>query len=301
MGGRGASSGASSRSGLTPPQNITIKVGGKPVKVKVQFGPVSAAPNQAPQQTQTQQPTQPQNPTPAQASNWIPPGQFNYTPQQLANLNDSQAEALLKAAYNVDMPNHLKDAPDGTQDLVYALGMNTPPTILDSTQFSQFMKQNNIPQSQVMSRQVGAGTYNTTSGSRNRLSDAQIAQMWLSDPYNYIGGKHGGQAYGAGAYFDMNGGGRTGYGSGSTTLYTGVLNPKTARVITDGALNRKASQWKQTHPKADAMLKKLANKGNGWGNGDLSLYAIMLGYNVIKASHGGYHNVIDRSAMVIKQ
>ena len=290
MGGRGTSSGA------TTPRGRGISAG----SVGSFFTPQqqTVTPQQA---TQPQPPAQPQNPTPIQASNWVPQGQFNYTPQQLANLNDNDAYKLLKAANNIDMPNHLKDAPDGTQDLVYALGMNTPPTILDSAQFNQFMKQNNIPQSQVMSRQVGGGTYNTTAGSRNRLSDAQIAQMWLSDPYNYIGGKHGGQAYGAGAYFDMNGGRSTGYGSGQTTLYTGVLNPKTARVITDTALSRKASQWAQTHPKANAELRKLARKGNNWGNGDLSLYAIMLGYNVIKASHGGYHNVIDRSAMVIKQ
>ena len=295
MGGRGASSG----SGSTTPKTMQIKVGGKPVNVKVQFGPVSATPNQAPQQTQAQT-TQPQNPTPAQASNWIPPGQFNYTPQQLANMNDQQAEALLKAAYNIDMPNHLKDSPDGTQELVYALGLNAPPTILDSTQFSQFMKQNNIPRSQVMSRQVGSGTYNTTSGSQNRLSDSQIAQMWLSDPYNYIGGKHGGQALGAGAYFDMNGGGNTGYGSGSTSLYTGVLDPNKARVISDSNLSRKAAQWAKTHPNANKQLQKLANKHRGWGNPEKSLYALMLGYNTISGL-GSYYNVIDRSAMVIRQ
>lgn len=285
MGGRGASSGKAS-----PAQQMSKGINVTP--------PQQATPQAAPQQPQTPQPNI-QQPTPAQASNWVPPGVLNYTLSQLPGLNDADALKVLSAADGVDMPNHLKDAPDGTQELIYALGLNAPPQVMDKTAFDNFRKQNNIPQSQVMARGVSSGRYNTTSGNQRRLSDAQIAQMWISDPYNYIGGKHGGQALGAGAYFDMNGGGSTGYAPGGT-LYEGVLNPKTARVISDSRLRTESAKWARTHPKADAKLQRLARKTNGWGSPEKSLYALMLGYNVI-AGGGGYHNVIVRDAMVIKQ
>lgn len=127
-----------------------------------------------------------------------------------------------------------------------------------------------------------------------------VAQMWTSDPYNYIGGKHGGQALGAGAYFAMNGGKSTGYASGGTSTKA-ILNPQTAKVITTGALMRQAQRWAQNHPKANAQLQKMAKKSQAsFGNAQYSLYAAVLGYNVI---HGGmnYYNVIDRSAVIVRQ
>lgn len=283
MGGRGAGSGKAS-----PAQQMA-----RAIRMSTKAAQQAAQPQQAAQQN-----TQPA--TPAQASNWVPPGVFNYTLAQLPTLNDSQVLQILNTADGIDMPNHLADSPDATQELVYALGFNAPPTVLDSTQFGQFMKQNNIPRSQIMSRGVGGGSFNTTSRNQRKLTQAQIAQMWISDPYTYVGGKIGGQALGAGAYFDMNGGKATGYGGGNAVVYTGVLNPKTARVISAGGLQAKAMTWARTHPQSDRKIKQMARKSRGWGSSVLSLYALMLGYNTISGG-GGYHNVITRDAMVIKQ
>ena len=108
------------------------------------------------------------------------------------------------------MPNHLKDSPSFTQEFVYNIGLNGQPNVVDSAGFNKFLSDNNISSGQVMARMTGGGTYKTTAGTSRRLSPDQIVQMWATDPYNYIGGKHGGQALGAGAYFDMNGGHNTG-------------------------------------------------------------------------------------------
>ena len=214
-------------------------------------------------------------------------------------MNDAQVTSILKTAENVDLPNHLKDRYDPTQNLIYTIGLNEPPQVMDRKRFDAFRKTNNIPSSQIMTREVNGGTYTTTSGSKRKLTSQQVAQMWVSDPYNYIGGKHGGQALGAGAYFDMNGGRSTGYASGGTTT-KGILNPQTARIIDHNALRKQAQTWAQSHPKADAQLRRMANKSQAsFGSASLSLYAAVLGYNVIKGN--SYYNIIDRSAFIVRQ
>ena len=215
-------------------------------------------------------------------------------------MSDSQLTNVLKTAAGVQLPNHLNDRDDPTQKLIYTIGLNAPPQIMDSKSFKQFMSDNNIPNSQMMSREVGTGQYRTTSGAVRRLTSDQVAQMWTSDPYNYIGGKHGGQALGAGAYFDMNGGRGTGYASGGTKTVA-IINPNTARVIDVNSLQRQARSWAQTHPQADKQIKRMARTSRAsFGNAELSLYATVMGYNVISSGHG-YHNVIDRSAVIVRQ
>ena len=123
--------------------------------------------------------------------------------------------------------------------------------------------------------------------------------MWISDPYNYIGGKHGGQALGAGAYFDQNGGGATGYNNGGAMI-NAVLNPQTARPIDAYKLQNMAQKWAQTHPQANQLIRGMARRSKAsFGSADLSLYALVMGYNVI--TNGSYHNIIDRSAVVVRQ
>ena len=255
-------------------------------------------------QQQTQQPQNqasaqqaPPAPTPVNPAAPMPT-----TQQQLAQMNDAQVTQILKAANRIDMPNHLTDRDDPTQKLIYTIGLNTPPQTMNAKDFSKFMRDNNISSSEIMSREVGGGQYRTTSGAMRHLTPQQVAQMWISDPYNYIGGKHGGQALGAGAYFDMNGGRSTGYSPGGVRI-TAILNPNTARVIDASTLRAKAIQWAQTHPQADKMIRRMANGSKStFGRKELSLYATVLGYNVIKGGGSrGYHNVIDRSAVIVRQ
>lgn len=279
MGGRGASSGRGSSN-----QQSTQQTG--PVRT-AQVQQPQTAPQQPQQNTQSQQ-------TPQQASNWMPAGGVStYTLDQIKQLSDDELSTLVKASIGIDMPNHLADMPDATQNFVYAAGLNAPPTVTDDAGFRKFMAQNNIPKNQIMSRSVGGGTFNTTARSRRNLSDAQIAQMWISDPYNYIGGKHGGQVYGAGAYFDMNGGKATGYGGGTVTTYTAVLNPNTAKVIDSGKVDTQFASWSKKYPKT-------AHAINGMRGRNRSIKALVMGYNTISAGNG-YYNVILRDAVVVKQ
>lgn len=277
MGGRGTSSGSTkARTFMTFPRKQSATAGAAP------------QPQQQPQQQV--QPT----PTPA----ILPPAPMQTSLDQLKQMNDSQVTTILKSAEHADLPNHLKDKYDPTQQLIYTIGLNTPPTVMDQKSFDAFRHANNIPSSQIMAREVGNGQYKTTAGTTRKLTSQQIAQMWTSDPYNYIGGKHGGQALGAGAYFDMNGGRGTGYASGGTKT-AAILNPNTAKVITTSSLMRQAQRWAQSHPKANAQLQKMARKSQAsFGNAQYSLYAAVLGYNVI--TNGHYYNVIDRSAVIVR-
>ena len=122
------------------------------------------------------------------------------------------------------------------------------------------------------------------------MSPSQVTQLFKDGELTYIGGKFGGQALGAGAYFDMNGGGNTGYANGATMI--AVLNPAKARTIDRYTLQSRAASLAKSHP-------KFAKAAGSYYNAE-SIYALAMGNNVITAPNG-YHNVIDRSAVVVRQ
>lgn len=208
------------------------------------------------------------------------PTQATATLAQIASMTDDQLAQAVIASRHVDMPNFLNDVPDATQRFVYQVGLNGAPTVLDQQQFDAFRHQHNIPRSQILSRSVnGNGPYSAT----------QILNTFKYSELNYIGGKHGGQAYGAGTYFDMNGGRSTGYGG---TTMNAVLNPNTARVISGSNLLTQARSFARSHP-------KFANAVGAVSTRNMSIYALAMGYNVISDGMNSYHNVIDRSAVVV--
>lgn len=246
--------------------------------------------------------------TPANAGN---PSVQNQTPtaqntpvvsNALANLvamNDAQMAAVVNASKNADMPNFLKDVKDVTQSFVFQIGLNEKPLVLDATAFAQYMKDNNIPQKEVIARSVGGAHYTNADGTAVQMSPNEVNDITKYSKLNYIGGKHGGTSYGSGAYFEMNGGGNTGYASGATM--EGVLNPKTAKVIEKYALMSQISSWSRSHPQTARAIGNVTSK-------NLSIYALCMGYNVITSGtagihgrNGDYYNVIDRSALVLKQ
>lgn len=239
---------------------------------------------QAAQQQQSQQPQQANlQPSSALQSN----AQASATLAQIMSLSDDQLAQAVKDSRNVDMPNFLNDKPDPTQKFVYQVGLNGAPTVMDQAQLDQFMKQNNIPKSQILSRSVnGNGPYTAN----------HIADIFKYSELNYIGGKYGGQRSGAGTYFDMNGGGSTGYGSGATL--TAILNPQTARVVDYYDLQRKATAFAKSHPKFVQAVGGMPSAGQG---GNMSVWALAMGYNVISGGpvSSKYHNVIDRSAVIV--
>lgn len=227
----------------------------------------------------------------------------NNTPVQpdplssFTNMNDNQLAQFYRNAQHAQLPNHLDDAPDVTQRFVFAAGLNAKPMVLDSQQFDQFMQQNNIGRSQILSRSVRGGTLKTSAGGTRQLSEQDIIDMTLYSRLNYIGGKHGGQLYGAGTYFDMNGGRSTGYGNSTINA---VLNPKTAKVITDNQLRTKARAFDRAHPQFARATGGFNDDYNN-GKNNMSVYALVMGYNVIQEAGGSYHNIIDRSALVCRK
>ena len=215
---------------------------------------------------------------------------------RFSGMEDAEMVRAIDEAMDVDMPNHLSDiGPSGqkdmTQQVVYALGMNEKPTVLSDREFDQYLRDNNIPKSEILSRGVEPIVVDVN-GVNIRYSAEQLIDLIKYSRLTYIGGKHGGQAIGAGTYFDMNGGGPTGYGD---TVTNAVLKP-TARVVDMSSLRTLAQAYEASHPQFAA---RVGHYGDGdFSNNNISLYALAMGYQVIRG--GTYYNVIDRSAMVMR-
>lgn len=211
----------------------------------------------------------------------------------ISSMSDSQLANLVNQAQTAQLPNFLSDRDDLTQKFVYVAGLNEKPMVLDDTQFNQFLKDNNIPKSQILSRSMDDSSYTNAGGNTVKYKASQLFDMLKYSRLNYIGGKMGGKAYGAGTYLDRTGGNqRTGYGSVTNDA---VLNPKTAKVISKSNLLTQASRFASSHPQFARAVGSFSMRTNG------SIYALAMGYNVIRSDHSGYHNVIDRSALVWKK
>lgn len=213
----------------------------------------------------------------------------------LTQMSDDELAALLRASKSAQMPNYLADRDDTTQKFVFQAGVNEKPMVLDRKEFNQYLKDNNIPRDQIIARSVKPVSYNNQQGYRVSYSADQVQDMLKYSKLTYIGGKRGGQAYGAGAYFAMTGGSSTGYGSNTAQA---VLNPQTAKVIDYTTLRAQAASFDKTHP-------KFAKVTRGFDQDNASVYALAMGYNVITDHTGGfrgrsgdYYNVIDRKALV---
>lgn len=219
--------------------------------------------------------------------------------QNLQSMDDAQLAALVNNSKRASMPNQLADRDDVTQKFVYTAGLNEKPQVLDNAQFSQFMKDNNLSTSDLISRDINPITYKNNSGTNVKMTADDVADMMMYSRYNYIGGKVNGQALGAGTYFDHVNGGSTGYGGRNSKTVVGVLNPATARPISSRNLASQARQFAQTHPQFAKAVGAYNSSFSG-GKNNMSIYALAMGYNVIIDS-GGYTNVIDRSAIVYRK
>lgn len=263
MGGRGARSGGAG--GAIPGVGFTSAAAPPPIIAPT---PNPAVANQAPT---------PQN-TP------VTPGGVT----TLSQMTDDQLATLMRQSRHVDMPNHLSDVDDATQKFVYAAGLNEKPQVLDTNAFNQYMSANGIRRSEVLARSVGSAQY-SVNGTNIRLTPTQVTSMIKDSSLTYVGGKFGGMLHGAGTYFDMNGGRPTGYSNGATAL--AVLS-KNAHVIDESALRTKTASFMRSHP-------KFASAVGAFSTRNMSIYALAQGYNVIRA--GSYHNVIERSALVMRR
>ena len=252
----------------------------------------------APQVTTAQQNPQPQSTAPQAA-----PQPQNVAPtasafDTLRNMSDDELADVVIKSKTVDMPNQISDVNDVTQKFVYQANLNDKPQVLDNASFNKFMSDNNLGTSDLLSRDVKPINYTNNSGTHVHLTDTQVANMMMYSKLNYIGGKVGGQAYGAGTYFDHVNGNSTGYG---TKTVVAVLNPKTARTIDTYTLRTKAASFAQTHPKFAKAVGAYNSSFSG-GKNNMAIYALAMGYNVITdGTKSGYTNVIDRAALVYRQ
>lgn len=220
----------------------------------------------------------------------------------ISQMNDAQLAALVQNAKNIDLPNHLADVPNLTQSFVYAAGLNGKPTVMDGPTFDAFMRQNNIPRSDIIARSVRSISY-TSNGLTYNLTDQQVNNMLVHSRLNYIGGKVGGSLYGCGSYFAQTGGANTGYGNATITA---ILNPATARVISDSQLSRLARSFAASHPQFARAVGPYTggSSASSASRNNMSIYALALGYNVISdggSGAGTYYNVIDRSALIVRE
>ena len=171
-----------------------------------------------------------------------------------------------------------KGGENRAQKYAYALDLNAKPTLLSSQEFQQFMKDNNIPKSEMLTQ---------SRGNPNSLTS------YMTSDYNYLGGRNGGDVHGDGQYFAKSGGHNTGYGGYSMNA---VLNPKTAKVVNE-------SQLQKIYNNFSPALKKVA--ANRYGEINPYMVATIAGYNVIRVDKGyhaqlGYTVVLDRSATVVE-
>lgn len=252
-------------------------------------GSGSATQNVQSQATAPQQAPQPQNVAPTPTRSAL---------DTLQSMSDDELAAIAQKSKTISMPNQLSDIDDITQKFVYAANINEKPEVLDSADFDAFMRQNNLTDSDLLSRSINDIQYTNKSGTKVPMKAQYIADMLMYSRYNYIGGKQGGQALGAGTYFGHRNGQPTGYGS---KTIVGVLNPSKARVITPGELQTKAVRFAQTHPKFARAVGAFNTDFIG-GKNNMAIYALAMGYNVIWDSGGrGRTNVIDRSALVYRK
>lgn len=222
---------------------------------------------------------------------------------RISQMSDDELAATVIASQSAVMPNYLADGNDATQKFVYQAGLNEKPLVLDSADFAQYMKDNNISNGEILARSVNSVRYKNQQGYTTSLTAQQVQDILKYSRLTYIGGKHGGQAYGAGAYFAMTGGDSTGYG-GNTAL--AVLNPSKAKIISDSELYRKSAAFAQSHPKFARAVGNITSR-------NISIWALAMGYNVITdhrpdakgnyavGSRGDYYNIIDRSAIVYEK
>ena len=305
-GGRGGSSGSrAARAAGTPTSGPRAPISTSSAPTAAPGSVSAAAPVSAAPVTPAAATAAPTAPTPVPPA--TPAGPATNTAvtsdavKNFSKLSDTAMAAAINKAVGVGMPNQLNDKPDATQQLVFSQGFNEKPMVLDQKAFNKFMKDNKLTASDLLSRDVNPVSYKNASNTQVKMTAQDVIDMMMYSRVNYIGGKVGGQALGAGTYFDHTRGGSTGYGGSGSKTAVAVLNPKTAKIITWSQLRSDIPSWKRSHPKSASAIDNLVRKTGG--RSSESIYALAMGYNVIArntGAKGGYVNVIDRSALVYR-
>lgn len=224
---------------------------------------------------------QAQPPTPAPTA--TPSG---LTLSDVQAMDDQQLHDFLIDVNKTDIPAFLNNI--HLQRMIYALGLNDAPEIVDSATFKQLTS--------------GPGaltpiyrTVNDTTVSGVPFTAQDICDMLTDGDVTYVGnGIHG-----DGLYFSNDLAGSKAYGgrSGSKTL-AAVLNQK-AKVISERQLQSLYDSFVKSHPQSRKALGFARSKSS---HDSMSQFALTQGYNVITSSQGGgevYYTVLDRSVLTM--
>lgn len=145
---------------------------------------------------------------------------------------------------------------------------------------------------------AGADSLYHTDAPYDSLSTKRMLDQFRKGTQYLSGGIHGDGTYLANLASDS-----WGYGNGDpTSRQQKMFLNKNAKVVSERVLYQQILSWADTHPKSYAALNRMSQgyKAKSAGNsidGSQSVFAAMLGYNVIK--HGGYYAVLNRKAVTV--
>lgn len=202
-------------------------------------------------------------------------------------MDDQQLHDFLINVDKTDIPAFLNNV--HLQKMLYALGMNDKPEIVDSATMKKLTSGPNAPE--MIYRTVNSATINGTS-----LSAKDICDTITDGDLTYVGKG----IYGDGLYFSNDLSGSKAYGYGGDTRTVGAILNSKAKIITKNQLNSLYDNFVKTHPESQKALGFARSKSGR--NNSLSQFALVMGYNVIVTpqSRGeNYYTVIDRSALTM--
>lgn len=225
-----------------------------------------------------------------------------YTVDDFRNLSDDDLvqfmDSVRRSKMTDDMPDFLNKV-SNSQRLVYALGMNDTPQVVDDKTFQQLVNAGATPLYRSVNDQVYDWHRNNRAGTA--ISDTipatdQLDMIAYGDT-SYMGNGVAGD----GLYFSDSLPGSKAYGN---TTIKAVINPNTARSISIENLRKEYDTYMSQHRYRVRKAFKEAASQSYHGN-SYTQFAIMRGYNIITRDVSGwsrketYYTVIDRSALIV--
>lgn len=211
-----------------------------------------------------------------------------FTLADVQAMDDQQLHDFLIGVNSTDIPAFLNQDIH-LQKMIYGLGMNDKPEIVDKATMQKLLSGPNPPE-------MIYRTVNDTTVSGVPITAKDICDMLTDGDTTYVGnGIHG-----DGLYFSNDLSGSKSYGSswrGSRTVGA-ILNSK-AKPITESQLKSLYDSFVKSHPQSQKALGFVRSKSY---HDSMSQFALTQGYNVIisrQSSHENYYTVLDRSVLTM--
>ena len=217
-------------------------------------------------------------------------------PQQLLeffkNADDEEADEMLKQwrAESLDPDNRQKDT--DTQRFFNYIGWTSDtPEVLTEDQYQAAWQQAGQPTQIYHADEPYGG-----------IGARQFALQYMGRGFAFNGEQYrhflSGGIHGDGTYFARTADESASYG---TSQFRGFLNSN-AKVINESQLDSMWYSYQQQYPTLARVIGYMSTGyGGGW-DGQKSVFAAMLGYNVIESSrHNGYLTVLNRKATTVSE